>query len=373
MGESFFLFTLTASAYFLTHWCLKQPLSSLVLAATFGLLGTLIRYEGWFFIAAETLVVIVVAYRQGGYRKAEGLGLAFAMLVGLGPALWLLWSAVIFGSPVYFLAGDYSARAQQVVLEGTGQLPTVHSLARSLQYYLYSIGETNGFLLGWLALFALPFIWWERRYRVVIVVFLAVAVFEVIALYFGVTVIYLPYLFPYGSFFNVRYGLLMLPLIALLVAYLVSRRQPFLEFSVGVLVVLQIFFLYRELPVTLAEPLLMRMVSENRQNDGADFFRNAYQGGRALVVPLPNDAFMLHTGLPMREFVTDGNREYWKEALYRPENSVEWIVRDTSINYFTLKEQGNIDFALKHFYRLEWNRKGLLIYQRIPQAVSVLP
>lgn len=370
MGESLFLFTLTASAYLLTRWCFTRTLGSLILAATFGFLSTFIRYEGWFFIAAELLVVLWIAYRHGGFRRAEGLGLAFALLTGFGPLMWLLWNWAIFGSPFYFLSGDFSARAQQLVFEEANLLPTAHNLFLSLKYYFFSVGETNGFLLGWLSLLLLPFLWWEKRYRPAIFVFLAVAAFEVISLYFGMTALYLPYFFPYDSLFNVRYGLLVLPLAALSVAHLLSKRHFFLEGSMGVLIVLQIFFLYRELPITLLEPLQVREVSQNKQAAGGEFLKQAYQGGRVLVIPVSNDPFMFHAALPMREFITEGNREYWEQALHRPENNAEWIVYDSGINYFALKERGSIDFALEHFYRLEWSRKGLFIYHRIPKTLS---
>lgn len=370
MGESLFLFTLSASAYLLTRWCFTRSLGSLILAATFGLCGTFLRYEGWFFIAAELAVVLWISYRHGGFRRAEGLGLAFAFLAGLGPVLWFLWNWAIFGNPLYFLSGDFSARAQQLVFEEAGLLPTAHNLPLSLKYYFFSVGETNGFLLGWLSLLLLPFLWVEKRYRPVIFVFLSVAAFEVISLYLGITALYLPYLFPYDSLFNVRYGLFVLPLVALVVAHLLSRRHFFLEGSIGVLIVVQIFFLYRELPITLVEPLQVREISENKQAAGGQFLQQAYQGGRVLVIPVSNDPFMFHTGLPLYEFITEGNREHWGRALYRPENNAEWIVYDSGINYFALKERGSIDYALKHFYRLEWSRKGLFIYQRIPQTLS---
>lgn len=370
MGEGLFLFLVTASAYFLLRWSLTQSAGSLVLAGIFGLLCTFVRYEGWFFILAELAAVLFVAYRQGGYRRAEGAGLAFAWLAGLGPALWLLWNWAIFGSPLHFLLGEYSARAQQSVFEAGGLLPTAHDFFRSAQYYLYSVGETNGFILGWLTLFLLPVLAWQKRTWPVVFVFLSIAFFEIISLYFGITVLYLPYLFPYDALFNVRYGLFMLPLMALSVAYILSKRQPAFEVGLGVLLIFQIFFLYRELPITLAEPLQVRADSENKQADGGRFLKGAYQGGRILVVPVSNDPFILHTGLPMHEFVTEGNRKYWEEALRRPEDSVEWIVYDAGIDYFTLKDQGSVNFALEHFYRREWSRQGLYVYRRMPPAAG---
>ncbi len=372
MGESLFLFTLVASAYFLTRWSLTRSIGSLVLAALFGLLSTLVRYEGWFFIAAGTLTVIVLAYRWGGFKRAEGLGITFALLAGFGPLLWFLWNWAIFGNPLYFLSGNYSAQSQQGVLEGAGLLPTAHNLSAALHYYFSSVGETCGFLLVWLALFFLPFLFWrERRYRIVILLFLSVALFEVAALYFGITALYLPTLPPEGSLFNVRYGLLMLPLVALVMANLFSWRHLFIGAGLGTLMVLQIFFLYRDLPITLKEPLQFQTISENKQATGGKFLKEAYVGGRILLVPISNDPFIFHTGLLMQEFVTEGNRGYWKDAVHRPEKHVEWIVFDTGVNYFTLEEQGSIDFAFQNFYRLEWSRGGLLIYKRLPRALSV--
>lgn len=372
MGESLFLFVLSASAYALTRFCLSGSVGNLIVAAAFGLLSTQIRYEGWFFIAAELLVVFWFAYRQGGWRRAEGLTLAFGFLAGLGPILWFLWNLTIFGDPFYFLSGDFSARAQQAVFQAQGLLPTAHNFSLSLKYYLLSVGENNGFLLGWLTLLLLPLLFLNASYRPVILVFLAIGAFEVLSLYFGMTVIFLPYLFPEESLFNVRYGLFLLPLTAIALGYVMAEKQLVAALGAGALIITQLFFSFRELPITLLEPLTVETTSLHKQAIGAAFLREQYTGGRILVIPIPNDSLILRSGFSLDEFVTDGNQEYWREALRQPEAHVEWIVRDMGVNYFSLPEEsGSIEYALEHWYTLEFSHQGLLIYRRLPEATLV--
>ena len=264
-------------------------------------------------------------------ETGRGQALTFGFLAGLGPVLWLLWNWAIFGNPFTFLAGDFSARQQQSFFEQAGLLPTAHHLGLSIKYYIFSIAENNGFLLTWLFFVLVPILWGNKVFRPILLIFFGIVFFEILSLYRGTTILYLPYFFPEGSLFNVRYGLLILPLIALTVGYFSTFRHWFNQSALALLLVVQIFFSFSGMPITLIEPLHNLAVSENKQVIGGHFLKHMYQGGRSCR---PSKMILLffiqvfHSRICLRR-----QRPLLARSVDHPKTSVEWIIEDTGVTY----------------------------------------
>ena len=116
-------------------------------------MASLVRYYGWFLLGFATAVVAILMFIKRGYRVSEGLSVMFVTMGGFGIFLWVVWNLVIFGDPLYFILGPFSAHAQQLVMEEAGALPTKYNLLLSSQVYLYSVlynSVTTTAILGFL-------------------------------------------------------------------------------------------------------------------------------------------------------------------------------------------------------------------------------
>ncbi len=108
LTEPLFLATWLGSAWWMHDWTQHGRRDRLVLAALCTLGALLTRYEGWILLPAGTLWVFWSSPRRGWARWAN-LGL-WAGIVGTGVVYWLWHNWAIYGRPLEFLEGTYSAR-----------------------------------------------------------------------------------------------------------------------------------------------------------------------------------------------------------------------------------------------------------------------
>src|SRR5579862_6712554 len=99
--------------YYAVRWVRTFHPADLVKAAIATAAGTLVRYDAWALALALTVVVLFVAWRARGRVVAEANLLLFGVMGFAGCAAWLIYQQVIFGDPLEFLTGPYSAKAQE--------------------------------------------------------------------------------------------------------------------------------------------------------------------------------------------------------------------------------------------------------------------
>ena len=155
MTELLLIFTMTAAVYELLLWHKEDKVTSLIKAAFWMMMASLIRYDGWFLLAFGSALIILNAFKKHGAKAAEGMFILFATLAGFGIGLWLLWNLLIFGDPLYFAFGPYSARAQQLQLEQAGVLATKGNILLSLKVYLYALIYNSGAFTAILGVFGI--------------------------------------------------------------------------------------------------------------------------------------------------------------------------------------------------------------------------
>jgi hypothetical protein len=335
MFEPLLIATVMGAVYHLSRWSTTDKTGNLVLAAIFTLLASMTRYDGWaFFLAACAYVALVTASKHKG--EVVGKVILFGSLAALGISLWLLYNLLIFGNPLYFANGSYSAASQQVVLQHRGQLPSEHNISISALIY----GATTLLDLGVLVAIigTLGFLWYcVRQYRHIDqwapLLLLVPLPFNVLALYMGQSVIWVPMVAPHlNTFFNARYGILMLPAAAFFIAYLSSRSRVL---KVLVVLVLVGQALLMAVPNTLplfgegigVVALRDTVSSVNSQTvQAAGYIHDHYNGGLILCSTASSDAFVYRTGLHLSDFITEGNGHYWTESLSDPTSHATWIV-----------------------------------------------
>jgi 4-amino-4-deoxy-L-arabinose transferase-like glycosyltransferase len=108
MTELPFMAVLVASIYCLQKWAIKQTLRWLIASAVLITLGTITRYEGWAMLPLAGITVLLASNRIGWRKLIDG-GI-WGLIAAVGPVYWLWHNWAIYGKPLEFYNGPYSAR-----------------------------------------------------------------------------------------------------------------------------------------------------------------------------------------------------------------------------------------------------------------------
>ncbi len=326
MTESLMLVTSLGAVFFFTKWVKYDQISSLILSGIFTLLAVLTRYDGWLLFAFLSFSTFAVSLMKHGRVKAEGHFILYSSLGLFGIALWIGWNAIIFGDPLFFVSGPFSAKAQQEILAARGLLPTKGNLALSIYTYFLTIKENVGeviFILGILGFIKALFSKFNFTYKMAFLGLFVPVVFNIISLYFGQSAIHLPQLPPH-TWFNVRYGIMSLPAIAICIAFLVNRRE-FVASILIMIALLQAALMYSDNNVITIQDSVRGSSGFFLDDTGAWLNENASQG-LILTAASSNDALIFKSGLPLKHFITEGMAKYWNEALIHPARHADYII-----------------------------------------------
>jgi len=374
LTEPVLLMSMTASAYCLLRWSRSNAYSDLLAAGLMATLAAGTRYDGWFFAAASGLVVLITVYsRSGNPAKAEGVTLSYAVLPAYAMLMWLFYNWTIFGDPLAFQRGEFSVQLQQARIAQASSLPTKHNIVLSALTYSWAVLDNLGGLVVALALVAVVIYLISTRLHpgsLIPYVFLSSYPFNIIALWLGQTIITVPQSVPPG-FFNVRYGLLVLPGAALFIAYLADflmERSWSLAVTLSLAVVLAVQFAYY-IPnwpasiITVVDGLTGSSAkAESLQT--AQYLHEHYDGGGILIDDTMSQA--IHEArIDMHEYIATFSGPLWIRALEDPAPYVRWVVMHTD------DESDRVTAALissPNFtgrYALEFEDKGYAAYRRV--------
>ena len=373
MTESLYLLTFLAAIYFFIKFLATEKPQHLVLSALCVFFATLTRYEGWSLIPVMAVTILLVGWkRRWDYRKLEGMLLGYVTLAGFGAALWLLWSAVIFSDPFYFVFGEYAPRSSQALLDKEGLLPAKGNPISALIHYNVASSAVCGiivyvlFVLG-LCLYLLRHLrkgvageahlrnakgqphggadtgdhiesQLQQPDRVVATdthdglnytagayLFLLPFFFHTLALSLG----YIPMLIPGLSgvgvkeVFNGRLTVLMMPAVAFFVGYL-AKGKRIVFWGVLALVLFQVVFMYaRGDIVTLKDGVSGWASGKPRKVE--KWLDKNYDDGLILTDSYANTCRFVDMKIPMNRFIHQGTFKYWQESLEKPAKHAKWI------------------------------------------------
>jgi hypothetical protein len=325
------------TVYGLFRYQLGGSMRALVGAAVAAFCGTLTRYDGWFLLPFAALFVFLA--RREPVRDRVRHVILFSIIAGAGPILWLVHNAVRFANPLEFYNGPFSAQAiyaHQVATTGF-RYPTDGSLLVSARYYLADLALIIG---PWpLEMAVLGVVVWalearERARRLVALLLLVPFAFYAQSMAHSAVALYVPTLFP-NSFYNLRYGIEMLPAVAIFPSFLITSRTPArlraILLAIVLLAVLGQFTFdlshgVRELPV-VQESIRNTPCKSSEQQSVTRFFREHYDDGRILVALGKWPCVIPALGIPFRQTVSEDNRRIWKQLPQNPGAWVEWILR----------------------------------------------
>ncbi len=332
MTELLLIATMTAGCYYLLRWAQEDNLVDLIKSAFWIMMATVTRYDGWFLLAFATAIVALNVFVKKGYKETEGKVVLFVTLGAFGIVLWFLWNLVIFRDPLYFAFGPYSAHAQQLQLESANNLPTKHNILLSSQIYLYALLYNSYTLPVVLALFGYIAFWRSKLYKFEVktasLALMAPLFFNILALYLGFSVLFVQGLSG-NSWFNVRYGIMLAPTIAIFVGYLVERAKDLRLTIIGLLAFVLFFAFANEDSVTLDDARVGSSQKNVTEVSGWLNENAQYKPGFILISAASHDAIIFSSGLPMKKFIHEGTGAYWESATTSPEHWARWIVLRT--------------------------------------------
>lgn len=376
MSEMDLICFAVVAVFYACRWSTTLDAPDLTKCAAAVAAGTLIRYDGWALALALFVIVVIIAWIKRGRLFAESSAILYGMLAFAGCAAWLIYEQLIFGNALDFFSGPYSAKAQEHSIQVAGGLLTYHNPLLSLHVYSQVVIDAAGAPLIIAA--ALGLVWWiwhtkRDLTRWPLYAALVPFAFNWLSLVLGVTTIVTPEVPNGGSatYFNVRYGMMMLPAIALFVAALASSKRLFLP-TICTLIVLFVGGTYLwGTPYALQDPLHgANALGKQEQTAEARWLTAHYNGGDILASGGAFTPMMFYTNLPSNDFITENDGQSFLAAVTSPQTNAEWVFVDPHNNNF------DAVWSALHT-RSDWRRHyvlratfgSVLVFQRIDPVI----
>jgi hypothetical protein len=311
--------------------------------------------------------------------------LLFCVVAAVGPVFWFRYNQYFFKDWLAFARGPYSAR--QIYLNalqhGGHPYPGDHNLFLAVLYYFGTLRVNCGYallLMGEVGVIGY-LLWLFRRripvgqeletrleqqrsgFRVVPLLLWLPLPWYIWAMWSGNVPIFIPQFWPHG-YYNVRYGVQLLPAIAafsgLFIVWLsdrvfrttritLQRRWPVrLLVVLVILVPLSYALMFRGLgPITYAEAVYNspdRLAMEGKLATALKGYRH---GDRLLMFLGTYPGALADDDISIREVIHEGNYGLWDPALAQPQSYVKWVVVEEG----TITDQRVNHEALARFYQ----------------------
>jgi hypothetical protein len=335
MFEPVLIVTLIWSTYYYVKWFREEKLLDLLLCAFFVMLATMTRYDGWFLFFVILCLTFGIVYKKYGYKAAEGKVILYGTAASIGIVLWLLYNKVIFGSMTYFLNGPYSAGAQQILLYQDHKLPTKWNILLSIITYTLAGVNVEGVVVMTLLFVGIVMLAINKRVpiaaKIAMVVIISPYIFNILSLFFGQSVIWIPQLPPYNQlFFNIRYGVFLLPAAAFAIGMLASFSK-YIKYSLFFIIIIQavLFYWYNSTFPSNNGVVTLRDARDSYANKNltiASWLHNNCNDKYILMSAGGNDPIMFHSGIDLRYYISEGTGKYWHESMIHPAKYAQCVV-----------------------------------------------
>jgi hypothetical protein len=356
MGESLYLaFFLWAVVYFADAMRGEQRAltkSGLCLAA-----ACLTRYDGWFLAALMAGIALLASFfrsqsdpQSGGWTFSRTQAIRFALIAAAAPALWFAYNGAVYGNPLEFENGPYSAKAIERRTQNAsnpGHPGSGNVLLAGL--YFVKSGEDNVAQNEWLqrAWILLTFaalvlagyaavrkrtqprladalgpFWWSFMSRplLVLLLLLVPVPFYALSVAYGGVPIFVPQWWPF-THYNGRYGLQLLPAFAFglaLALYLLWRATENRKVHLGgslawiALIAASYATVWRATPVCLAEGQINMRTRNQLEGDLATWVEKLPSNTTVLMYLGDFVGALERAGFPLDHTINEGDHRTWK-------------------------------------------------------------
>lgn len=345
LTEPVLLLFLVAALSGLTRWALGTRRMSAGELAIFAGLPTaaamLSRYEGWMLALTGTIFVILVTIRRTrSVRQVMIMGAGFAWIPALSVLWWLAYNWGIYGDPLEFMFGQYSASAQQSSISGSGLLPTKGNLGLTLVTFHASVLGTAGTLLLVMAgagLLVAAYRWRLSTSGLVFWLTASAYVFAVLSMYMGQTAINNAHSLP-STWWNNRFAMTAMPLY--LVAAALAVDQVFARFPArpargvlaGILLVATVLQAnwWANGPIARAPVLAEAQMSRDStrySTAAARWLSEHYDGGSVLIdESARGNSVIPLLGIDISQIYLRASGDLFDQALANPAAHARWVL-----------------------------------------------
>jgi hypothetical protein len=321
MTEPVFLVCLMALLYFTVRFRETERAVWVVAAGVAACAATLTRYEGWFLLPFVALWLAVIR------KRGAAAAFLFSAIAVAGPLYCLASNWYLTGDALDFLRGPYSARA----IQGAALYPGKGDWRLAWLYYRTAAGLCAGPGLALVGVAGAAAALVKRAFWPVLLLALP-GVFYIWSLHSSGTPIFMPGLWPH-SYYNTRYGLAVLPLLAVGAAGLVAlapRWRPLVAMLAVAAGSLH-WFLHPDPTnwITFEESRVNSAARREWTGQAAAYLAPRYLAGAGVWTSFGDlTGIYRAAGIPLRETFTGDNGLPWLVAVRRPELFVwqQWAV-----------------------------------------------
>lgn len=310
--------------------------------------GAATRYDGWFFAAIMGMLVLVAFVRwwrrTSGTERRRRMAKSLAELVllnALVPAFWLAYNHRISGRAMDWANGPYSAKAiaERTTAKGAPPYPGKDHLVTAGLYFLKAAKLNVGLERWGDVLFALALtgtavaIWRWRDYWIWWFLWTPLFFYS-LTIAFGSVPIFIPVWWPF-SYYNVRYGLELLPVFAVfpaLLAWFLAERVKAPRKTVVVWCVISLLFaasylsIYAETPITLKEAQVNARTRQVLENALTQFLVNVPPSSTLLMYQGEHVGALQQAGIPLHRVISEVNHPDWEWALLDPAKNADFVI-----------------------------------------------
>jgi hypothetical protein len=298
----------------------------------------LVRYDAWFLAAVMSAALLVTAWKLQAFTGPVRRGVAnFLLLSLLTPCLWLAYNHANYGNALEFADGPYSAHAIQQ-RSRTATMPAYpgeNSPRTAALYFLktsrLNLGAGRAECLLFTAAFAalLSAIYFPRRYLPWILLWTPV-LFYAVSIAWGSVPIYVPDWWPF-SYYNVRYGLQMLPAVAVFAALAYEflskfAPSPLVAAAVAVVVAASYLSLWRQTPICLREAEANGKARLKFDQQLAAELKKLPASATLMMDCSAHPGAVQNAGIHFRRVLRESNPPYWETGLTQPAHSADYVV-----------------------------------------------
>ena len=289
--------------------------------------ASLTRYDGWFVAAAVAGWMTVIGLRAPS-RVLRMSVLKFVLLAAAVPLLWLTYNGIVYRNLLEFANGPYSARAieKKTAVPGFPPHPGTNNLPAAASYFVkagvFSVAEGN-WQAAWLLLALLgSLVVAIRRPRPAALLLLwAPLPFYMLSVAYGGVPIFTPDWWPH-SLYNIRYGVQLLPVLAVFAALLSDHisgmartalvRRAVVVVAVG-FIVASYAGVWRAHPASFREAWVNSRTRLQLEWELAEKLKQLPSDAGFLMYLGDHVGALQDAGIPLRRSINEGNHRVWKQ------------------------------------------------------------
>jgi hypothetical protein len=283
--------------------------------------ASLSRYEGWFLIPFVTLYFLFAARRR---RLVAAL--IFGAIASLAPIYWLGHNWWLYTNPLEFYNGPYSAKGiyQRALAQHMPPSPGDQDWKKAWLFFRTAAKICTGWGAVLVAAVGLAGAIRKRAYWPLALVAIP-PLFYLWRMHAGESPIFVPELW-FNSYYNTRYALSVLPLLAIAGAGVVlpapNRLRPFI--AVCAIAAAATPWLINRMPddwICWKESQVNSVGRRAWTRQAAQLLAAEYRPGAGIYTSLGDDgvAILREAGIPLREALRDANEPAWMVATTRPD------------------------------------------------------